>query len=229
MIDITSKTKAVTRFASTDETRPGLNAVCFEADGTQVATDGHTLARLKLAALVDVAELPVMPFSVSSNGHRVLISADTVDTAIKALPRKPAIPALGHVVASEADGAGALTLGVPQGATLPATVVDEIFPDYTQVMPNPDTMTEEVGFNAHYLLRIAQAAIDLHKAVETDRTKVPVIKLQFKKATCSKHDERDASCPKCAATQIDPLCPMTARLDTKAGDSLEMIVMPCHL
>jgi hypothetical protein len=126
---------ALLAFASKDETRPWMACVYFEpADGTAVATDGHTLVRRTSGfGRSDGAE----PFSIST--------ADLV--------RASKLLCKGGTVEVSKD---ALTVG---GQVLRPTPVEGRFPPYREVIAGVNRgACTKFGMTAKYLARLETVA-----------------------------------------------------------------------
>ena len=130
-----AEARALVAFASPDETRQHLNAILFDpSNGAAVATDGHTLVRLKgLGCAV---------------GPAFLVDRDTLEKASKLAKKDDEITVNGAV---SVDGT------VMQYADLSECT----FPPYEQVIPKLKEDREiapAVGINTDYLGRLSLVA-----------------------------------------------------------------------
>lgn len=228
MIRISKATRAVTRFASRDECRLNLTGVLFEADGRQIATDGHILGVLTPeAARYPLADFPVVCGTPTDRAEPILIPAAVVEDAVKALPRRPVVAAYG--IAHEVQNGGKPTLALTDKRT--TRTVDPLnvdFPDYTQVLPANEKFPLSVGFNPAYLGQIAAAAADIGAtSVRCEFQAAPPARLPAKGK--GKHGHADADHAAAAANGLDAVAPARFTMRGKDGDQLVVILMPMRL
>ena len=140
--------------ASTDESRPGLNAVFFAgAEGWVLGTDGHRLHRcggvpIKRAALLPRRAAALLASAIGA------IKPDLVEIEHWGLP-------------ADGKGEGPKTATVArytiQGATLTATLTakcaDAMFPPWAQVIPRPELLDRHVTVDADVFAGVLKAAI----------------------------------------------------------------------
>lgn len=146
---------SLSRFASKEPSRYELAGVHVLPDGTAAATNGHVLLTVPPCQILP-AEFPEVPGL--SNGaipkDGVLIGSEVAERVQKAIPRKTDIPVLGCAIVTGSAVACTDLEQVTQGKL----TTDAKFPDYSQVIPEPDKI-RQVSVDAHYLKMIAEFAI----------------------------------------------------------------------
>lgn len=135
---------ALLTFASKDETRVHLNAVCFAPGmGHAAATDGHRLALAECKpvpsdkqSLLSVADLERAKKAVSKRGEVRITPNCTRATVAIHEPFSKNVDAVSPVPSSTSDVA----------------LVNATFPPYAQIItPDPETSANHVGVNTRYL------------------------------------------------------------------------------
>jgi hypothetical protein len=127
---------ALVEFASTDKTRTSLTCVRFEPEqGTAIATDGHAIVVAKNCGTYreDAFSVPLEPL-----------------VAMAKLLKK------GDYLAVQREDDRAVVITTPSGAAARATIPDEMFPEWRQVIPQDqdEPPARRVGFDAMLLARL---------------------------------------------------------------------------
>lgn len=140
-------------FISKDKTRPNLSGVLLELEQTAfrtVATDGHTLALLTGPCAGNGSTPGIVAVLISGLGAKALaawlrtVKGSVVDLAI-------------------GPGAKELRLSNPSSSVV-ASLLDETFPPYKQVMPGTvEASTPKVEVAAAYIERASKAAAYVSK------------------------------------------------------------------
>jgi DNA polymerase-3 subunit beta len=152
--DLASAMDRVLYAASSDETRPHINAVRLEVSCERlrlVTTDGHRLALHDAGITTGVrwiedSEAPSLDF---------LVSIDSAEK-IRALLTPSKVKGAGSALASLSTDGRNLFVEV-RGVEIVARLVDAQFPRYTQVMPSTGSMARHVTCDAAALLDALRA------------------------------------------------------------------------
>lgn len=152
----------VSEAASGDRTRPALQSVYFDTNGT-VSTDGHILVKIGYPEQADTAELPAPIPQGTDKLTPFVISSDACKTLGKAIPKVKHMPVLNNlfidVAATSANGSAhfvATDLESPQSIAIKK--LDYTFPPYSQVMPKPEAITFTAAFDPDLMARVCSVA-----------------------------------------------------------------------
>jgi len=180
MIDITKQTKAVTSWASNDETRPNLCGVWF-AYGLQVATNGHGIAML-YEIPTDPEGFPLVNGErASGNEAPALLPVEAVNEVVKGLgKRRTTVPILAHALEVGARN-GRVTIANGQTDTVrQITPIDGEYPDVQQVLPDPARVHLRTAVDPGYLKRVGESALSIGaKSVTLEFAGEPPTPLRF--------------------------------------------------
>ena len=123
-----NKLQALTRFCSSDNTRPALKNVRFENGDTAFATNGHAMAIAKFPQTVDLGVDP----PVQSDETPFSVSADAINKAFKNTPKKsPFLHTQGVFVAKNTAAA----YSDVRNCAKYREETDQNFPNVHQVIP----------------------------------------------------------------------------------------------
>lgn len=179
--------KAVTRFASTDATRPALQGVHVPKAGVVEATDGHAGVRIEFSPIAN-EEFPAFEAgeSFQSPDKPMILPTKALLDAGKATPRKSTLPVLAHVAIRKVEDPG--DNGYHLKAELRATDLDSRHRTSVRAIEGPyprlDQVMEElqkapataiVGLDAHLLIQALQSMVDL-----SDRARSVHVQLELR-------------------------------------------------
>lgn len=128
---------ALTEFVSKDGIRPVLTGVYVDPKrGVAVATDGFALLEMPLGKL-DAGDFPPTAGAGSEPMKEGIIPASAVVAAVKALPKRTALPALNNIrLTGDGNGRAALTTNdLEMARDSWVTLIDGTFPNYNQLVP----------------------------------------------------------------------------------------------
>lgn len=151
--------EAVLISASKDTTRYDRNCVRVES-GALVATDGHKLIK-------------VLTGGDQDDSNAVLLSIADVKKVIKGMAK-------GAVATVEQTQSG-LTVKSNCGFSIEIKPHNAEYPKYQQIMKRNNPVTLEIGFNAHYVMKLCKAAIKAD--VRKGRARPTNITMEFTDAT----------------------------------------------
>jgi len=177
---IPKKSLLVIKAASTDSSRPGLAGVHITKDGAGVATDGHILFKYTPMVVNDEGEeAPSTPdskdypaidginFTDETALEPFTLSADSVQTLLKALPKKSCLPILSNVAldtkATNDNGSALIAVtDLETSQVFKPTKVENKYPDYEKVIPDGQPKMV-VGFMVEKLIKALQTmkALDI--------------------------------------------------------------------
>lgn len=160
----------VAKAASDDACRPQLNGVHFRPDGSIEATNGHMLLRFTPNTDPESVEYPAKAVGVDNLADippaGVIVPTETCTDAAKALPKRQRMPVLNNVVMAECNGTVRLaSTDLEKRSDHVAKPVDMPYPNTDQVFPKDDP-TLVIGFDAHYLKTLAEAALAVNPSGE---------------------------------------------------------------
>ncbi len=140
--------RALTEYASTDQTRQHIACVCFDTGlGRAVATDGHRL--LKIDAAQSTAPRP----NETKSRDEYLVNARKLQAALKGKGSKKTKLRVTPQKDARGNGAHSFMVESDEARTV-LDATDATFPPCDQVIPDIASMAkpcEKVGFNAFYL------------------------------------------------------------------------------
>lgn len=157
---INKRSLGVTKFASTDQTRPTLCGVHISEKGIE-ATDSYRMARVTHTKFSPEA------YPVENSGKLaeldkvgVVVPAKDLADAGKRIPKSRMLPVLNHLALTEADRedrVGLTTTDLDTTNTSVARIVHGAYPDFDQLLPK-DEPVFEIGLNAAFLKEVAELA-----------------------------------------------------------------------
>ncbi|MFN3008770.1 hypothetical protein [Mycolicibacterium wolinskyi] len=137
--------------ASTDRTRPVLNAIKITVEKDEVvavATDGYILSEIR-ESMQDIEDFPNI--DGSTDAKETLLQSSTADAVAKAIKKHKHLPILSYAHVGS-DGVTVTDLEHTQNFN--DHPIEGSFPDYKQLIPNTDEAKVVVTVNPKLLVQL---------------------------------------------------------------------------